>query len=241
MDKDRLEIIVRHFSGETSPEEEQYIANALSNDPQFRKEYNEQRELIEGIRIIGIKRMVQNFEKEYDKPVLRAFHNRRVLLLAASLSAIVLIAVFLLFNINREERLFARYFEPYPSLAFSERSSNDMEDLYQRAFAAYNNGEFDDAISYLRQILDIKQDDYIEFYLGNAYLAKRQYDESIPLFENLLSSMESQALKDQAKWYLSLGYLGAGQKDHAASILKELKDGNSIYAESANKLLTQIN
>jgi tetratricopeptide (TPR) repeat protein len=230
-------LIIKHFSGETSPKEEDDILKQLNQDPGFKNEYEEYRELIQGIKYSGFKEDFQKIKLLESKADVADIKSRSIpktfWSIAAGISILIVGSVLLLISGNKNERLFREYFEVYPVIGENITRSN--EDV-QAGFRYYQQGQYGLAISEF-EMLD-QEDPFIQYYLGNAYLAIGNSDKAIDSFKSITG--EDFDLVVQTKWYLSLAYLLQGDLDQAKALLREISEGNTSYSPKASKLLDDL-
>jgi tetratricopeptide (TPR) repeat protein len=231
------QLIIKHFSGETSPEEEKDILKYLNQDPDFKKEFEEYRELIQGIKYNGFKEDFQKIKLLESKADIADIKSRTIRKtfwsIAAVISILIVGSVFLLISGNKNERLFREYFEVYPVIG--ENITRGNEDV-QAGFRYYQQGQYGLAISEF-EMLD-QEDPFIQYYLGNAYLAIGNSDKAINSFKSITG--EDFDLAVQTKWYLSLAYLKQGDLARAKALLSGISEGNTSYSPKAKKILDDL-
>jgi len=114
---------------------------------------------------------------------------------------------------------------------------NSEENMKTKAYDAYDNGRYADAIPYFKDILKTNDDPISHLCLGNAQLGAGQFAEAEATFTNMLE--EHTDLVTQAKWYLALPYLKQAKMERAKATLWEISK-SSTYGEKANKLLKEL-
>lgn len=107
---------------------------------------------------------------------------------------------------NKYEELFAAYFEPYPSMVTRRGGETDLRN---RAYTAYSDGKYRQALPLLEQVWEERQDTLSLFYLGIAQIADGETNEGI---QNLKVFNELyKVFNQQVNWHIALGYLQEGE------------------------------
>lgn len=247
---DREEIndlkIQRYLDGDLEEQERLDFEKQLKANPDLQSQADRYNILSGGIRYHARMKGWQQIEKleaealSEDKDVKAS--NRKVWsywAIAASVALLVCSIVYLFFNPFSKNHLFAENFSPYPVLAGGPtRGENDLQALHKNAFAAYINGNYEEAILLFEEAGDQEEDYLTLFYLGNAYLATGNYPDAILAFEKTLAYPT--ALAPQARWYLGLSYLADGDEEMARLAFKELAAGTSSYSQKAKKIMDDL-
>lgn len=125
--------------------------------------------------------------------------------------------------------------------AQKSKKDDKVDDLVSKAgnIAAVNWGKknWDKAIASAKAFLEEKETADIHYYLGQALMEKKQYDEAI---EHGKKAAELATGEDKDKSYYGLGeiYEAAGQKDNAIAAYKNVS--GSKYGERAKYKVTQL-
>jgi tetratricopeptide (TPR) repeat protein len=161
-----------------------------------------------------------------------------VLAVAASVALLITVsAIWMQTRSPQHERLYAIYFQPFDSPGSGLTRGSSEETLKTKAYDAYDNGRYDEAITLFNQILQNVDDPISHLCLGNAQLEAGQFAPAEKTFNHMLA--EHSDLVTQAKWYLALTYLKQAKMERAKATLWEISK-SSTYGEKANKLLKEL-
>lgn len=82
-----------------------------------------------------------------------------------------------------------------------------------------------------------------EFYIGNFYLHKEEYQAAIVRFNNVLTDYNDSAIAEKTLYHLGLAYSSSSKADKAKEILQNLLSvyPESKYKEDASQLLAKLN
>lgn len=238
--------VQRYLDGDMSADERAEFEKELPQDPALRRLTATYQGLATGIRhharLEAWEKIQQLEETHADDTIVVADSRRNTWLYAATVSILLLaFGSLYLFNIggNTAEVLFEEHFTPYPVLAHAPvRSVETAVTLEERAFSAYSNEDYAQAVALLEKINEGEEDPLIMFYLGNAYLSAGEVEKAIPLFEKVLQRQT--ALSPQAQWYLGLGYLARGDREGARGVFEALAADTSSYGTKAKTILHQL-
>lgn len=226
----------------------QFRKQALS-DPSLALEVDFFRDMVEGISRQGrseIKVRLQKLEA-----TLRAAevtdranpaHARPVVGLG-EMAAVLFIGICAYAWVSRtspNEKLFARFYEPYLNVVASATQGAAAQGEKAMALQLYENSQYKEALVCLRDMLrGNAQDAELLFYAGLTGIQLQEYGQAQAYLQQALR-LPAHALTQQAAWYLSLVHVKRGQADQALLLLKELADGNGFYREKARALLAAL-
>ena len=238
--------VQRYLDGDMSKSELLEFEQELQQDPALQGLTENYRMITNGIRYHARKdawNTIQQLENDFSEDETDINSSGRklwpVIAVAASLSILVIGLAYIIFNINISNRLFEEHFTPYQALVHAPtRSEETPLTLKERAFSAYSNENYQQAISLFEEIDASENDPLIWFYLGNSYLATENPEAAIEYFQKVLS--EQTPLKPQAQWYLGLSYLAKGDKEEAKKVFGALANDTSSYGEKAKLIINQL-
>ncbi len=243
-EEERLELISRYLLGRLSVAEEKEFQRRMK-DPSFQQELALQKEIAEAVVQSEDSRLKAMLEAEEsaigEEPKPAGLLGQRPLRLAGlAIAASFLLILAIYWVLNREQSspgLYASYFQPYKNTLVSVERELGDKTLLQRAFAHYEDKEYQEALSGFASLLSTGPNDDIAFYQANALLSLGRAPEAIPILENIIRNGQSQYVS-QAKWYLALAYIQEGLFTSARPLLEELK-GSAFYEKRAEELLQE--
>lgn len=186
---------------------------------------------------------VKNHKKKEPQNI-RNIHKKRPFIkslwMYAAASIILLVGFYIIiksFQSSNNDRLFAKYFNPYQNLLTMK---GETDDLVNKALSCYDRKIWDSAVYFFEQVdLKDKNIQAYQFYQANALLASGKSLDSEKIFLQVIESGDER-FTTQARWYLALAMIKSGKKENAAEILRSLKSDKGIYGEKAIELLNQL-
>lgn len=181
-----------------------------------------------------------------EKEVSRGKVTRTTTLLmvqrVAAVVLLLLIPAIFIFKPNPTTKLVDRYLEiPRSTYFMINRGENTpAETDIHHAFALYEKGEYRAAaaaIDALKSSHPDKKD--LKFYQAMSLLAVGEVDSSIDLLLQC-SQDDFQDLKQRSPWFLAMAYLKKGDQENAGIWLKQAIAMDSLHAQSARKILDQL-
>lgn len=235
------ELLDAWFEGKLTPEQEKQLKELMDTDEVFREEFGFRRELREALRREeheSLRKMMRDTAAE--KPTaVRSIRRFIPALVAAMVIILVTIGYFIVTSPGpRPAQLYTAYFEPYENVVHPIERGAPVQDLASRAFLAYENGDYEEAISLFEQLAGESPDPYIVFYSGIVLLQLDRDEEAIAHFLTYLDS--SGSLKDRAEWYLALGYLKEGNIPRARELLSGIAGRAAYKAEESREILESL-
>ncbi len=129
--------------------------------------------------------------------------------------------------------------EPYPLIqSFSVRGQAADSTLKTRAYLAYQNKQYQQAVTYFEQLGASQQDEFTLFYRATGYLQLANYAEAITLYDQYRASYST--LADEAGWFMALAHIKNNQPNKARPILKDVNKNGGDYAQRAGQLLESL-
>lgn len=249
MKEEGQELIEKYFARGLSQSEQETLDAQLENDEELKRLFKRERILVAGIKNSARKELLKKLKAvEESLPAIKAGGKVIVLPLSkyamgiAATLAIAVTAFFLLFNQKpTAQDLYKEFYQPYPNLiAGAVRGGEEVntESIIRQAMRAYDHGDYRQTVDLLQSIPEAQLSAPILLYIGNAHLALNESAEAIPFFQRIISDYKD--FNPQARWYLSLAYLLAGDEHNASAQLTTLKEGASTYKEKAEKLLHEL-
>jgi tetratricopeptide (TPR) repeat protein len=239
-----IELIESYLEDRLSESEKADFEKRLGSDPEFEKEYNDFKKLIQGIDVFGADEFsstVAGWEGEIKaKSQTQNRTQRYRLYAAAAIILMVLLPIgYLLLNPfsgNSNDALFAAYFEPYDDVITSRAGVAD--DALIQGMKLYEAGSFKESMRFLKNyVKDQPNDDEARFYLAITALASGELDIAQKELTELLQNKEY-LFYEQVQWYLALTYLKADNHDQLTRVLTTIlaNDSHSYFSKSTELL-----
>lgn len=246
------ELIDRHLRGQLSRDEAAEFDRRRA-DPAFASRLEETETALEAVRYDGdrqLKTMLRAEEerlRQQQRPqaLLRSLPVRRGnKWMGIAATVLILLALGLWWTYTGptvgEPDYLAAYFEPFPNRAVNITKSATTASRRERAYAAYQIGDYETVIADLTLVLRDSTVAVDRFYLANAYLASGQPEQALPLLEGLTTDTGF-PLSAQSRWYQALALLELGQMDEARELLRVIgADSRAFQREKAEELLRKI-
>jgi tetratricopeptide (TPR) repeat protein len=245
------EQIENYLAGNISPQEKARFEEQIRLDAHLAQEVEALRTarfVLKTGALLDIKEQLRGYSKELEKGDKKkgkvVFPHPWVWAVAAS----VVLAVGLFLWIgkgNTNEQLFAEYYRPYPNFVapvkMGEQDYSYSDTTKRKAFFAYDQGSYKDAIPLFKQCLVDQNDSVVTYYLGNAYLGANLPKEASETYLPLLQ-LEGKGFLFfiQTQWYLSLCYLKMNRLQEARQILETIRSSKNEYSERADQLLMKL-
>lgn len=244
-------LIERYLDGSLEGDQKEQVKKRLLEDPAFKHLYKNEKFLEKGIRYSFLKtklEQIRSLEKSLEgnqdeKPAGKLIFLVYWKPLAAAAGLLFVLASYFLFfqadPSSLNERLFTAYYEPFdsPGSGLTRGQYDSVVTSKQKGYMAYDNGRYEEAISYFQSAINENNDPVVELCKGNAYLSLGQADKAEVVFQKILNDQIN--LVTQAKWYLSLAYLKQNKLERAKSTLWQISQ-SSTYGEKARKVLKEL-
>lgn len=226
---DRTEKIDRfdaYVNGELTQEEQLILEDEMQVNEQLKEEYELYKSSIDIIELNSIR-------DEVGKVMTKKGKRKVNWVIPVSIAASLLI-VTLFFIGNRQpdtKQFFLRYYEPYPNVITSTRSSTLPQ---SKAWSAYTDEEFGKALNYFEN--STPQQDTLMFYSGLCYLSLAQPNQALEKF----NSIDTESIfQQQVLWYKGMAFLLMDSTDSANTLLTRIKPGEFQY-NSASEIISQL-
>ncbi len=187
------------------------------------------------------KRIITNSEEKSSRPGLKPAGRY---FLFYSLTAVFLVGLFLLINLNRpdEDLLFESYYVP-ATADFGSRSAgiSSEETNLTAGIEAYHNENYELSRANLEAYLGIDPEETIlaNYYMGLTSLELGDYMEAKKHFRIVIESPFSY-YQEHSRWYLALALLKESDFEEAEKLFYEISREQSAYSERSAKILKKI-
>ncbi len=241
LDGNKHDLIERYLMGRLTVEEKEQFSQ-LMNDPEFQKEMELKKDILETIQFQEDTRLKTMLRKEESaikrseqKGFFKLFSIKRVAAVAASV--IFLVFIYWQFFAPKEVDFLAEYFVPQSNTLFpSDRGSQSPSGIEQ-TFSLYDQKEYEKALTGFEKALIEEPNDDIAFYQANALMALGKTAEAIPILQNIIQNKQTEYLAP-AKWNLALAYISQNNFTAAKPLLEELST-DRFHKEKVEKLLKE--
>jgi len=215
------ELIEAYLDNQLSPEQADTLQKQVNTDPAFAEKVREVRSIMLGIREAALAQQLKDWHPSTEEtPVIpisgsAPANNRKRQLAAACILLLVLSGAWLLFKPSKAEKIFAEFYKPDPGLATVMALSEHY--TFEKAMIDYKSGSYEKALIAWKELLVQHPDsDTLNFFIGNAYLAKGTADQAIPFLEKVTADPQS-IFRADAAWYLCLALL---KEDRPEEVVK---------------------
>ena len=242
-----LDKLLRFIEGSLSEDESRQIENQIETDPITAHAITE----LENFYYFNknAKEKVHKYKKTYDDTLdkidvdqdRKGISYKKLGLAAAFLAGIIVVIYLMISSSDTgSAKLYSEYYEPYPVIN-NIRSDQVSEDSFEKGLKQYEQASYDDAVLQLSAIIpEDSRYSQAQFYLGQSYLAKDDFDKAIEIFSGQAKN-NSSIFQSHSKWYLALSYIKVGKPQEAANILEEIAGNENAYNHNlARKLLKEL-
>ena len=249
MDKD-LELLDRYLLGRLNEKELKLFEERLKNDLALQQSLDELTVIRSAIRR-ETKENVLDLLKEKEAIIQNkenrrlTFGMRRFLSVAAAILLIATVGYYVLFNNLSEpmtgEALYELYYDgPYLNIVGgTERGATELEEtLEAKAYLAYDLGEYSEAITYFKELIDQNKTATNYFYAGVSSLELGDMEAAKIYFNVTANHFEE--FREQAQWYMAMTLLKENRVNEAVSSLVYLNLNNTRYADKADEILGEL-
>ena len=243
--QEHMEQIEAYLSNTLKGEALKNFEAKLKADPELAKEVEFQKELhtaLEDQDAFSLENTLLEIRDEIKTESLPPgakvvpFYMRYRPVAAAAALLLLVAAVYLLWP-TPQSNLYAQFFEPYPNYLTTRSDASDTEATLNEAILQYKNGDYENALSNLQQLLsgNPNQTDLL-FYAGICQMETDQAQAAINSFQQVIAQ-EGNNYYTPAKWYLALTYVKDQNFDEAKIILNDLITQNGDFSQEAKALL----
>lgn len=235
MDKEYL--LNGYFENSLTEDEKIAFQNLLESDATFLEEFNFRKNLKTAITRNNrseLKEKLKQHENKTNKPIFQL--NWKY---AAAVVLILSFGTYFLVNdFQNQESLYAVYYETYPNtISPVVRAEPTDGTLEERAFQAYENKKYKEAVILFSELYDSIQKEYAVFYKAISLI---EIDDDMQAIETLKLTDWSEEYKAKSLWYLAMVYLKQDNKSQAKITLEELMNQGNYRQEEVKELLGKL-
>ena len=249
---ENLEIIDNYLMGRLNKQETIDFEERKSNNADFAKEVEEQKEIIDLVSVLEKNRLRRKFEKleieQINKKGIKRIYLIRTLSVAASVS-IIFISYLTFFSDDfgqskNELASNLEYVNEYltPPINFFKQSTRgkSIEDKLSDAMLLYDNQKYLQATFLFDEIITPETTNVdILFFSGVSYVLSNQPEKAMTMFQKT-EKMEN-PYNQEILWYKCLIYIDIDEKAKAIELLQQIIHSESKFKNDAVKILKKIN
>lgn len=245
MEGDDMTLFLAYLENEMSDSDRNLFEERLRSDESFSNAFEEFKELfstlenqfsaeraavLETIQKADAEFSMSNRTESVSEPKVRRLRPWRMGIAA---SVLLIVGLFLFNNIGKPSY---SKLAPEDVLVLTVRSEAD--DAAKQAERYFNNGDFEESISYLDALLEESPEDaQIQYFKARALVETDQYVEADKLLQSL--SEGSSVYVSKATYLRALSFIKQKRNDDAKSILLTIPSDASEY-KTAQKLLRKL-
>lgn len=234
----------RYLQGKMSTEETAMFQKNLETDPQFREEFDFNKDMLESMRIhykSALKDKLQSLEKPAEGPQKKGGQRRFLQMsgIAAAVALMIGLAYAFIFNTIDTQAVFDEYYSPYYNvLEGTERSVENVSG--NLAMRLYDQQQYEEAILVFEEAISQDPNNvHLLFYKALSHLSIDQAEAAIAALKQVLNDPGNQ-LQEPARWYLGLAYLQNDDVEQAEEIFLSIKASGDSYSERASTILEAL-
>jgi len=228
-----IELFEKYINGDLSDAELSAFEARLAYDGEFRESFKNYQIVEEGIRghfRNELKHKLDAFDKQMDdKP--KSSKVLRLAIWSSSVAAAFVIGIFIFQHFSQPsyQELAQIYWPHEVGLPVKMSAKNKYDD----AMNAFKLEDWDKAENLLSEI----ESDTAYYFLGETTYKKGEEEKSISHFLNI---EKTSVYYQKAQFRIALLFLIKGDKTKATEILNFLSEQDSMFSESAQKILEKI-
>jgi len=236
---DNQSLIYKYLHHEMTAQERLVFEDRMKNDPQLKKHFDMENTIIKGIEAFGSQRFKERVGNE-----IHNYHQskkgRNWLYIVAMLVLLVAISGYLYLQSEPQTqpeptKIYATHFQA-PNLATAQRS-NELTDLESRVKAFYNEKDYSQIITTLRETNPGSAE--LSLILGIAYLENGDANQSIQSMSEITEA--DVYYYDHKEWYTALAQVKLGQLDQAKTAFAKIaQDANHDHQKDAQMILEEF-
>lgn len=216
LDRPTFETIEAYVLDRMSAPERTAFEQRMAKDPELRAEVELEMENIRAVELGGMERMLKGIAAEEHGGSTNGTDWSRFLKYAAVIAVFAGAAAWWTMRAPVNERLFAENFSADPGLPVTMGTTTSA--AFTDAMVHYKEGHYAQAVDGWKGLLaKDPQNDTLLYYTGAALLAENKAQHAI---EHLLpvADRAGSAFHAQARWYLFLAYVRAGDRAAAQAV-----------------------
>jgi tetratricopeptide (TPR) repeat protein len=249
MKRDR-HILQKYLDNELSEKELARFEQELNASPELLVDLDLHREVDEAIadtEVLDFRAQLTDLREESRRSENghRVFRFTRPWHYAASAALALLVAIGLATVLGRplsNSDLFVKYMKPYELVLTNRSIDNEFtQHLMSKAESFYLAGDFENAISYYDEVLEINAEKVeADFYKGVSNMEINQYVDASESFNRVIEHNDNLFIQ-KAEWYLAGCLLALDESERARRQLAMIaSSSNHFYRDDAEKILKRM-
>ncbi len=233
---EKSDLLDKYFEGTLTARELEIFERLIKEDNKFAAAFEFQQNIQKAILLherATLKRKLQVYERDSTKPKKITWWGYAV----ASVIILIGAAIWVNLLFNPQEKLYAKYYQPYPNTVAPTVRGQQNETLKTEAFYAYDNGDYEKAHERFSALYQQDKEDYALFYQGVSLMELGRFKEAITLFGQYPNNG---LFTDYAVWYQALSYLKENEEHRARRLLETLSASQSPMRSQAIALLNDM-
>ncbi len=250
LNEQELDQMERYLENKLQGPDQREFKKRLETDSDFQAAFEEVNTMVTGIKYAGrngIKKQIERLEQSLPEAQLhteaKVVPINRFKSWSAAAAAVLLIAFgswWLLIGNLDQSNLFESYYQPYANVEQATTRSTETLTTREQAYAAYDRGEYQQAIDLFAEITPANRRPVDNFYTAISHLAVDN-PQSAELILERYTKNDDMVLQDQALWYLALAKLAIDKQEESRQILHRIVQNQSYHHQEAEALLSELN
>jgi tetratricopeptide (TPR) repeat protein len=231
-------LIEKYFEQSLSVEEQIEFERLLKADEDFKKEFDFENNLKKAFSLNERQALKQKLSS-FDEVKTVKINNKKWFYAAACLFAVIGFSVWFSLQQPNNDELFNTYYQTYPNVVAPSVRGAEADNLKTKAFAAYDEGNYQTAVQLFAQIYKIDKSDYALLYQAVSLIELKELEaakQTLTKFDDAKNSEYT----PYYYWYLALVELKTNKKEKAIVRLKELATKENPMQQMAKKLLAEL-
>lgn len=247
-----LELLERKVLGTLSKEDEKLLGEKMKEEPfvQAAKDFELLLASITAEGDVELKAMLVEEEAKLEtisdvkakakvpEKTAKVFTLNRLMAAAAAILLLVVATFVWQQNTVETKDYFADNFVPYRNVLYPIDRSGTITNAKQKAFVAYEQKDFNQALEGFERSLKDSLDYNVLFFKGNTLLALDNTEEGI---KTLAQIPQHERFYEQTQWYIAIAHLKKGDYVLAKSYLETVAKSGGFKHEKAKEILKELN
>lgn len=238
-------LLYNYFANQLTEDEQLLFDELLKNDMDFKAQFEFETDLKRVIKEYvneDLKEKLVGYEKEISaKDKINTskwrFKNWSI---AASITLLIGLGWIGFKSLSGPDYddLYQDNFEGYPNTVYTISRGDGDTSKERDAFAAYEAGEYDQAVAAFQELRSMGGTSHGDFYQALSYLQLGKNAQAIDLLKNVI--LKDETFKAEANWYMALAYLNDSDKVNAVATLKRHVRDFNYNKKKAEALLREL-